>query len=353
MPLAPSTRSLLFWLLLLAGVGFLAWVFNPVLFPFVAGIAIAYFLAPAVAFFARHGLARWLGALFVLSAFLFIALALMLLTWPMISTQIGALIAALPDYASHLREQYLPWAQHWLSRFLPEDVEKIRSAATQTTGDAVGWVGHALRGLVSGGFVLLDAVGLAILMPVTAFYVLRDWDKLTHAVDRLIPRKHYDIIREQMAEINQTLSGFLRGQAIVCLFLGLFYSAGLALNGLEYGATVGLVAGVLTIIPYVGTVFGWVTSVLLAAVQFEGDWLRIGLVFAVFAVGQFLEGYVLTPRLVGQRIGLHPVWILFALISGIKLMGFTGALIAVPVAAVVGVLVRFGVRQYQSSSFYK
>jgi predicted PurR-regulated permease PerM len=182
---------------------------------------------------------------------------------------------------------------------------------------------------------------------------LRDWGKLTAVVDQLIPRRHYAVIREQMAAIDETLSGFVRGQAIVCVCLGVIYSTGLALNGLKYGATVGIIAGVLTIIPYVGTVFGWLTSVVLAAVQFSGDWLHIGLVVAVFVVGHLLEAYVLTPKLVGHRVGLHPIWILFALIAGVKLMGFTGVLIAVPTAAVIGVLVRFAVRQYKESTLYK
>jgi predicted PurR-regulated permease PerM len=351
----PTTNpfALRFWLLILAALVAVLWLFKPVLLPFLAGLAIAYFLEPAVTALEKRKVRRWIGALTVLSAFLFIVASIVLLVWPMLNHQIGALINSLPDYIAKIREQYLPWAQDWLARFSPEDVEKIRGAAEQSTGEAVDWVGHAVQHIVSGSFALIDAVALSILTPVTAFHVLRDWHKLTKAVDQLIPRAHYAVIRQQMAEIDQTLSGFVRGQAIVCVILGVVYSTGLAANGLKYGATVGIIAGILTIIPYVGTVFGWVTSVILACVQFDGDWLRIGLVIAVFAVGHFFEAYVLTPKLVGHRVGLHPVWILFALISGIKLMGFLGVLIAVPTAAVIGVLVRFGVRQYRSSEFYK
>lgn len=329
------------------------WLFKPVLFPFLAGLTIAYFLEPAVSNLQKHKISRWLGSLFVLLVFVLIVTSIFLLIWPLISSQIEPLMYALPDYLAKIREKYLPWIQDWLSRFSAEDIEKIRTAATQSTGDAVGFVSKTVQSIVSGGFALIDAVALTILMPVTAFYVLRDWDKMAKTIDQLIPRRHYTVIREQMNEIDRTLSGFMRGQAIVCLILGLFYSAGLAMNGLQYGATIGIISGILTLIPYVGTVFGWVASVLLATVQFEGDWLRIGLVFSVFFVGQFLEGYVLTPRLVGKRVGLHPVWILFALIAGIKLMGFTGALIAVPSAAVIGVLARFGIKQYKSSAMYK
>ena len=345
--------ALRFWLWILAALAVVLWLFKPVLVPFLAGLAIAYFLEPAVAALEKRKIRRWAGALIVLSGFLFVVVAIVLLIWPLLNHQIGALINALPDSIAKIREHYLPWAQDWLARFSPEDVEKIRDAATQSSGDAVGWVSHTVKSIVSGGFALVDAIALSILTPVTAFHVLKDWGKLTKVIDQLIPRRHYAVIREQMTEIDRTLSGFLRGQAIVCVILGVVYSTGLAMNGLKYGATIGIIAGILTIIPYVGTVFGWATSVILACVQFDGDWLRIGSVIAVFAIGHFFEAYVLTPRFVGNRVGLHPVWILFALISGVTLMGFTGVLIAVPTAAVIGVLVRFGVRQYKASAIYK
>ena len=345
--------ALRFWLVIVAAFIAILWLFKPVLLPFLAGLTIAYFLEPAVTALEKRKIQRYIGAAVVLSGFLFVVVTIILLIWPMLSSQIGALINALPEYFATIHEQYLPWARRWLARFSPEDVEKIRDAAGQSTGAAVGWIGSTVKNIVSGGFVLIDAVSLSILTPVTAYYALRDWKKLTKAIDQLIPRRHYAVIREQMAEINQTLSGFMRGQALVCIVLGVFYSAGLGLNGLQYGVTVGIIAGVLSIIPYVGTVFGWATSLILACVQFTDDWMRIGLVVSVFVVGQILEGYVLTPRFVGNRVGLHPVWILFALIAGIKLMGFLGALIAVPSAAVIGVLVRFGVRQYRASAMYK
>jgi len=342
-----------FWLLILAGLVAFFWLFNPVLFPFLAGLAIAYFLEPAVSVLEKRRVRRWLGSLIVLSGFMFIAGALFVLLWPVVSAQVVALAYAIPEYIIQIREQYFPVIQDWLSRFSPEDIEKIQTAATQSTGDAVAFVSDTVKSLVSGSFAVIDALALSILAPVTAFYVLRDWKKLTAVIDRLIPRSHYDVVREQLFEIDETLSGFMRGQAIVCVILGLFYSTGLALSGLEFGGTIGLISGVLTLIPYVGTIFGWITSVALAGVQFTGDWTCLIIVMVVFTVGNFLETYVLLPRLVGSRIRLHPVWILFALIAGLKLMGFTGILIAVPTAAVLGVLVRFSVRQYKASALYK
>jgi predicted PurR-regulated permease PerM len=348
-----QNSPLRFWLLAIGALAVLLWLFNPVLFPFLAGLAIAYFLEPAVAALEKRGVRRWFGALIVLFGFLFVVALIFILVWPLLNEQVGALISALPEYTARLREQYLPWVKDWLSRFSPEDVEKFRDAATQSTSEAVGLVGQTVKSIGSIGFALIDAVALSILTPVTAFYVLRDWKVLTKVIDQLIPRSSYAVIREQMSEINRTLSGFMRGQAMVCVILGVYYSVGLSLTGLQYGASIGIIAGILTMIPYVGTTFGWIASIVLASVQFSGDWQHIGMVIAVFGIGNILEPYVLTPRLVGDRVGLHPVWILFALISGIKLMGFTGALIAVPSAAVIGVLVRFGIRQYKSSAIYK
>lgn len=351
----PATRltPLRFWILVAASFILLLWLFSPALLPFLVGLAIAYFLEPSVSALERRKVPRWLGSTIILAAFFFFFVFLFFMMWPMISGQIGALIDNLPDYIATIRKQHLPWLQKWAARISPEYVAKIREATTQSTDEAVGFVGRTVRNILSSGFAIIDFIGLAVLTPITAFYVLRDWKSLTDAIDGLIPRHHYTVVREQLGEINQTLSGFIRGQAIVSLFLGAFYGIGLALNGLQYGATIGLIAGVLSMIPYVGTFFGSITSFILAAVQFSGDWARIGLVMSVFIFGNIIETYFLTPRLVGSRIGLHPVWVMFALIAAIKLAGFTGALIAVPAAAVIGVLIRFGVKQFKASALYK
>jgi len=323
------------------------------MFPFAAGITIAYFLEPIVSSLEKKSIPRWIGTLITLSGFLFLLVFIILLILPMIFAQITSLVTAMPDYVEKAREHLIPWAKHWISEISPNYSQHIETAKSQTTENVASLLGSALKRIISGGMSLINIVTLFILTPVIAFYVLKDWDKMTGIIDNLIPRKSYAVIKEQLGEINKTLSGFIRGQALVCLCLGIFYAVGLRLNGLEYGATVGLVSGLLTIIPYVGTVFGFAVSTILALVQFEGDLIRTGLVILVFVIGQGLEGYILTPRLVGDRVGLHPVWILFAIIAGISLLGFTGALIAVPVAAVIGVLVRFAVKMYKSSNTYK
>jgi predicted PurR-regulated permease PerM len=349
MRLETQTRYWLFTFAIFAG---LVWLLKPVLLPFVAGMVIAYFLAPVVEFLAKRGFPRWLGALCVLAGFGLVAGAILMLILPLISSQLGALINALPNYTDKLRQHYMPWIENWITRFPPQDVEKLHTAVSQSAGEAAGFVGNLLKSIVANGVKFIDAMAMAIITPVVAFFTLRDWPTLTRTIDAIWPRRYYDVIQSQLAEIDSTLSGFIRGQALVCLSLGLIYSIGLALTGLQYSAAIGVTAGALSFIPYVGTAFGWISSLILALVQFD-DWQHIALVIAVFAGGHFLEAYVLTPKLVGHRVGLHPVWILFALITGVKLMGFLGILIAVPTAAVLGVLIRFLVRQYRNSALYE
>ncbi len=342
-----------FWIfLLLAGLVSL-WFLRPVLLPFAASIAISYFLNPVVDRLTRRNVPRWIGSAVVLILFVLCVLAVGGLILPMVNHQIGALINSIPAYVQKARSHYIPLIETWLARFSPEDVEKLRGAAEQSAGEVASFVGNVLKNIVSGGIAVIDVVALLIITPVVSFYTLRDWPKLTKTVDSLFPRRHHQVIREQLHLVDDTLSGFVRGQALVCLCLGTVYSVGLSLVGLQYGLAIGVASGVLSFIPYVGNIFGWGISLLLAFVQFENDWMHIGLVAAVFYIGHVLEAYVLTPKLVGHRVGLHPVWVLFALISGAKLLGFAGVLVAVPTAAVFGVLIRFLVGRYKESALYK
>jgi predicted PurR-regulated permease PerM len=344
-----QTRFWVIAFLLFAGV---LWLLEPMLLPFAAGLAIAYFLNPVVDKLTHRGVPRWLGALIVLAAFaLVIGLVLLLIT-PLLQAQIGALIAEIPNYIEKFRTHFIPWVENWLTRFSPDDVDKIRDAATQYVGNAAGMAGKAVQNVVTSGLALIDVLALAIITPVVAFYLMRDWNTVTRTVDALIPRRHYDVIKEQLGQIDLSLSGFVRGQALVCLGLGLVYSLGLSACGLQYSVAIGVTAGILSFIPYVGTAFAWIVSIMIALAQFD-NFERIGFVIAVLVLGHIMESYVLTPRLVGKRVGLHPVWILFALIAGGRIMGFTGVLIAVPVAAVLGVLTRFAVSQYKTSPYYE
>ena len=349
--MSDHTTQKRFWLIALIALLVVLWALKPMLLPFVVGMAIAYFLNPPVNALSRLGLPRWLGTLTALLGFALVVVLMLLLIVPLLQSQIGALLQALPAYIQTLRDHIQPWAEQWMAKLSPDDVEKLRTAAGEYAGSVVGWSAKLVQGVISNSLALFDILTLLIITPVVAFYLLRDWPKLTRTLDKLLPRKQYALIRAELAEIDRTLSGFVRGQALVCLALGLIYGIGLSLVGLKYGATIGIIAGFLSFIPYVGSTFGWVASLALGFTQFD-DHLHLGLIIGIFAIGQILEGYVLTPKLVGDRVGLHPVWILFALFAGGSLMGFVGVLIAVPVAAVIGVLTRFALRHYRASSFY-
>lgn len=347
----PTTLHGRFWVIFAIAAAIVVWALRPMLLPFVAGAALAYFLDPVVDRLVALRVPRWAGTTMTLLGFILAVVLLLLLIVPLIQTQVGALIDALPGYIDVVRTKFMPRIYEWLRHLSPKDVEKLREAAGQYAGDAVGMAGGLLRNLLTKGIAVFDVLALFVITPVVAFYLLRDWPKVTHTVDMLVPRKQHGLFRRAVGEIDRTLSGFLRGQALVCLSLALIYSVGLSLVGLEYGATIGIIAGVLSFVPYVGSSFGLIVSMVLAFIQFD-DATPIIMVFGVFMIGQILEGYVLTPKLVGDRVGLHPVWILFALFAGGSLLGFLGVLIAVPVAAIIGVLIRLGLSYYRASPLY-
>ncbi len=212
-------------------------------------------------------------------------------------------------------------------------------------------IGSVIRSVISSGFAFFNLMSLLLITPVVAFYMLRDWDKFIAKVDSLLPVKSQESIREQAREIDCTLAGFIRGQSSVCLILGTYYSLGLYFVGLELGVLVGFVAGIISFIPYVGSILGFTVSIAIAFAQFN-SWEPILQVVAVFLIGQFIEGNFLTPKLVGENVGLHPVWVMFALLAGGVLLGFLGLMIAVPVAAVIGVLIRHAIINYKQSDLY-
>lgn len=348
-----GARVPLFWagiLVLFVGV---LWALAGMLLPFVAGAVIAYVLDPVVDKLVGWGrFPRWLATSVALVGFVVLLVLVALLGLPLIQAQVVRLIHVLPNYVATLRRWIEPFLSDLAARLSPEDMERLRSALGQFGGDAVSWLGSFAQRLLAGGLAVFDVLSVLFITPVVAFYLLRDWDRVLVSIDGRLPRPYVDVIREQAREIDRTLAGWMRGQATVCLSLGLFYAVALTLIGLDFGLIVGLLTGVLTLIPYVGTMFGCVASIGLALAQFDESW-RVVLTAVVFIVGQMAEGNVLTPLLVGDRVGLHPVWVIFALLAGAHLMGFLGVLIAVPVAAIVGVLVRFGLSRYVAGPLYK
>jgi predicted PurR-regulated permease PerM len=210
-----------------------------------------------------------------------------------------------------------------------------------------------VNGLVNSALSLISVIVFIVVVPVVAFYMLLDWDKMVARVDSWLPRDHAPAVRRIAHEIDAVLAGFVRGQVSVCLILGTFYSVALMLAGLQFGLVVGAIAGAITFIPYVGSLVGGTLAIGLALFQFWGDWVSIAVVAAIFAFGQFIEGNILSPKLVGGSVGLHPVWLLFALSAFGTVFGFVGMLVAVPVAAMIGVLARFGIARYRDSLLYR
>jgi predicted PurR-regulated permease PerM len=334
----------------LAALAFLAllWFLGPVLLPFLVGGAIAYILDPVADRLERIGLPRVAAtAIITLLAVLGLVLAVAFVI-PLLIEQATALARAAPTYAEALRD--------WLTLRFPAVVAEggiVRTGLADLGETIRSRGGELAQQLVAGVFGVVNALVFVVVVPVVAFYLLLDWDNMVARIDDLLPRDHVGTIRGIATEIDETLASFVRGQGTVCLILGTFYSISLMLVGLQFGLVVGAVAGLITFIPYVGALVGGALAIGLALFQFWGEWGLIGAVAAIFVAGQFLEGNVLTPKLVGDSVGLHPVWLLFALSAFGSVYGFVGMLIAVPVAAALGVVARFLLRGYRESLLYR
>lgn len=324
------------------------YLLGSVVLPFLVGGAVAYFLDPVADRLERAGLSR-VGATALITAVAFILLiALVLSVIPELIRQLTALINTAPMIARDL-QNFL------IERFpsLSDSTSTIRQTLAEIGAAIQARGGELAQGLLSSALGLISAIVFLLVVPVVTFYLLMDWDRMVARIDALLPRDHAPVIRQLASEINAVMAAFVRGQISVCLVLGTFYSVTLMLAGLQFGLIVGAIAGAITFIPYIGSLVGGALAIGLAMFQFWGDWWSIGMIALIFAVGQFLEGNILTPKLVGGSVGLHPVWLLFALSAFGAIFGFVGLLIAVPVAACIGVLTRFGIAQYQDSLLYQ
>jgi predicted PurR-regulated permease PerM len=355
---AESTRAQR--MALIGALAIAAWLFlqlfASVLLPFVAAAGIAYFLDPAARRLAVIGVPRGIAAAVLILGLLTAGLLAVLLLYPLVLSQIGTLLGRVPGYAAavqHWAQQAVSLAQERLgSEFVDQKLrDLVGSQAGSMLSFAITTATRVVLGVVGSGFALFNVLTLLVVTPIVAFYLLRDWPKLIGKIDSWLPRRYADVLRAQAREVDRILSAWIRGQALCCVILAAYYALALTAVGLEFGLIVGLTAGVLSFIPYVGTITCTITSLGLALGQFP-DWRGVAMVGVVLVIGQTLEGYVIYPRLLGDRVELSDVWVIFALFAGGAAFGFLGVMLAVPVAATIGVLLRFWLRRYMQSPLY-
>lgn len=341
------------WTAVGLGVFWLVWLLAPILTPFVLAAMLGWLGDPLVVNLKRRGRSRNVAVTLVFTAMTLLVALILVLLVPAIESQIATLIESLPRYRDWFMGVALPWVEGktrmeittWLD--LDHLIELVRSNWERAGGVATTLLGYVSR----SGFAVLALVANIVLLPILTFFFLRDWDVLVARVASLVPRDHLPTVSRLASESSDVLGAFLRGQFLVMVILGVMYGAGLWAVGLDLGILIGIIAGLLTFVPYLGPASGIILGVIAALVQY-GDWQHIAGVLVVFGVGQVIESYWLTPKMVGDRIGLHPVAVIFAVLAGGQLFGFLGMLLALPVAAVANVLLRYAQERYTHSKLY-
>lgn len=349
---AAFKRQIRFWVFAGVGLALFLYLFSDILLPFVAGMVLAYFLDPVADRLQKFGLSRVMATVVILIAFILVLVVALVILVPLLASQLSEFIAKAPEYLSRLQALITSFDPEWIERRFGVNAADLRDGLNSLLASGAGFVTSIFTSIWSSGVALFSVAGLFVVTPVVAFYMLLDWDRMIAKVDSWIPRDHVKTVRQIAGDINVATAGFVRGQGTLCLVLGIMYAVGLTLTGLNFGILIGLFAGLISFIPYVGSLVGLVLSIGVAFVQFWPEWPMVAAVAAVFFVGQFIEGNILQPRLVGKSVGLHPVWLMFALFAFGALFGFVGLLIAVPAAAAIAVLVRFAISRYLDSPLY-
>ncbi len=354
-------RQIGFWIGALALLILFLWLFSGVLLPFAAAFVIAYLLDPLADRLQRLGMNRLAATLLILAGCVTILAFILTLIVPVLSHQFADFIRALPDLLNKLQgliataggKLAKDYAGPLLQRFgLSGDVSEIHASVGDLAAQAATWMGAFLNSLVTHGFALISLASLIVVTPVVAFYMLLDYHRVIAAVDDLVPPRYRGVVRQLASEVDGTLAGFLRGQSLVCLVDGIWYGLGLSLIGLNFGLLIGITGGFLSFIPYVGSLTALVVAAIVAIVQGWPHWNLLAMTLGVMVAGQLFEANILSPKVVGDRVGLHPVWLIFALLAFGSFLGFTGLIIAVPVAAMTGVILRYAINRYRASDLY-
>jgi predicted PurR-regulated permease PerM len=344
-----SDKTLL-WLGLLAAFVFICYLLQPILFPFVTAMVLSYLLNPLVAKLEKY-LGRSVASLLVVTIVCAILLLFLVMIGPIVYEQISSFVQNIPVYKNSVQTFLIPKIIPIINKVDPGSVSSIQSTLANFSSNIMRYIGVIIGSLINSSMAILNIISLLFITPIVTFYLLRDWNMLVQKFNELLPLKHARVIREQLNIVDLTLSGYLRGQLLVCIILSAFYIIALTILDLQFAFSIGLISGLLVAVPYVGVIVGIVSSVLVDLFQ-SGSTAHLLSIVAVFIVGQVIEGNVITPNLVGDKIGLHPVWMMLAVLAGAVLFGFIGVLLAIPVAAILGVLVRFLVALYKNSDMY-
>lgn len=347
-------NQVLVWVGFLLVLILLLLVFSPILLPFVVGLALAYLLNPLVNVLVRFGIRRAFASALVLILVLALIVGLLFMLVPLVSQQVLGLVSRLPRYVSDLQllvQGLAPQLAEWLG---PEQAAQFEESLSELIGRGVALAGGITAQIAQSGLTVLNTIAVLFITPVVAFYLLLDWEGMIRRADDLLPRQYREEIRGVVGQIDSSMAGVLRGVGGVVLVLSVFYASALWMVGLDFGIAIGVIGGLMSFIPYVGFLIGFTLSLTVAAVQFWPDeWIRFVIVLVIYILGQFLEGNILYPKLVGQSININPVWLMFALFAFGLLFGFVGLLLAVPLAAIVGVLTRYVLGKYQASTLYR
>ena len=340
-------KQTIFWIVITCILFLAIYTLSSVLMPFVAGMILAYLLDPLVDRVEKIGIRRSLSTFFVLTIFFVCSAGSSLLLLPVILNQLSNLTSFLPTLISNL-EPFMRQVRSLVDNAIKADNSNQLSLPV---ADILNWAGGFLTEIISSSLAFANLLSLIIITPIVAFYLLRDWDLIINKVKSWMPITQKVKIVEQVVKVDRSLSALVRGQGTVCLILALYYSVSLTAVGLQFGILIGIFAGIVSFIPFVGAILGAIFSIGFSIIQFE-TYTPILLVAGIFLVGQVLEGNFLTPKLIGEAVGLHPVWVIFALLTGATLFGFLGVLLALPIAVVVAVLIRFSLRSYLESEIY-
>lgn len=336
---------LFFWLLGGGTLCLFIYSVSGILLPFVVAIIAAYFLNPAAARLQKIGFSRGLATASITISFFVAVIAATVMLAPIFYEQLGTFLTTVPSYITYVNKNIVPAFSNILKTIDPHAIEKAQNSIGDASGYTIKFLGTVVTNLLNSGIAVLNILSLLFITPVVTFYMLRDWDKIINKLNSWLPPRYAEDVRGQAREIDRILAGYLRGQIHVCFIIGVFYAIALTMAGLEFSVFIGIATGLLLFIPYVGSLFGFTIGIIVAFFQF-GDMQHLAIIAAIFLAGQVLEGVFITPSLVGNKVGLHPVWIMFGLLAGGAMFGFVGVLLALPVTAVIGVIVRFFIGQY-------